>query len=48
MKPGATADWRKLLKETTGEELGARAMLSYFEPLLEYLKEVNKGRKYTL
>jgi len=23
-------------------------MLSYFEPLLSYLQEVNKGRTYTL
>ena len=48
MKPGASADWRKLLKEKTGSDLSAKAMLDYFEPLMAYLKEVNKGRKYTL
>jgi peptidyl-dipeptidase A len=48
MRPGASADWRKLLKEKTGSELSAKAMLDYFEPLMAYLKEVNKGRKYTM
>lgn len=48
MRPGASKDWRKVLKEKTGEDLNAKAMLSYFEPLMAYLKEVNKGRKYTM
>lgn len=48
MYPGASKDWRKVLKEKTGEELSARAMLKYFEPLTSYLKKVNEGRKYTL
>jgi len=48
MYPGATRDWRELLKESTGEEMSARAMLEYFEPLMAYLKEVNKGRVHTL
>jgi len=48
MVPGATADWRKLLKETTGEELSAKAMLNYFDPLMGYLKELNDGREHTL
>ncbi|MCX6297277.1 MAG: M2 family metallopeptidase [Bacteroidetes bacterium] len=48
MKPGASADWRKLLKEKTGSDLSAKAMLEYFAPLMDYLKEANKGRKYTL
>ena len=45
---GATKDWRELMKETTGEEMNARAMLSYFEPLTDYLRQVNEGRTYTL
>lgn len=45
---GASRDWRELLKEKTGEEMSARAMVAYFQPLMEYLKKVNKGRKYTL
>ncbi len=48
MKSGAVGDWRVVLKEKTGEDLSARAMLDYFSPLMAYLKEVNKGRKYTL
>jgi peptidyl-dipeptidase A len=48
MKPGASADWRKLLKEKTGSDLSAKAMLDYFAPLMDYLKEQNKGRTYTL
>jgi len=48
MYPGATADWRKMLKETTGSELSAKAMLDYFEPLMDFLKEANAGREYTL
>jgi len=48
MHPGASVDWRKMLKEKTGEDLSARAMVAYFQPLLNYLKEQNKGRKYTM
>ncbi|MFM9052468.1 MAG: M2 family metallopeptidase, partial [Bacteroidota bacterium] len=48
MKPGSSVDWRKLLKEKTGYDLSARAMLEYFNPLMGWLKEQNKGRKYTL
>ncbi|MBL7883983.1 MAG: M2 family metallopeptidase [Bacteroidia bacterium] len=48
MTPGASADWRKLLKEKTGSELSAKAMLDYFMPLMDYLKKENANRKYTL
>ncbi len=48
MAPGSSRDWRAVLRETTGEDLSARAMLRYFEPLTSYLKKVNAGRKYTL
>jgi len=46
--PGASKDWRKVLKESTGDELNAKAMLEYFQPLVSWLQEQNKGRKYTL
>lgn len=46
--PGASKDWRQVLKESTGEELNAKAMLEYFQPLVSWLQEQNKGRKYTL
>jgi peptidyl-dipeptidase A len=48
MRPGATKDWRLVLKQTTGEDLSARAMLDYYRPLLDYLRVVNKGRTATL
>ncbi len=48
LSPGATRDWRELLKESTGDDINAKAMLAYFEPLMEYLKEVNEGREHTL
>ncbi len=43
MERGATRDWRKLLRETTGQDLSGRAMLEYYAPLLTWLKEQNKG-----
>jgi len=46
--PGASKDWRAVLKESTGEDLNAKAMLEYFQPLVHWLQEQNKGRKYTL
>jgi peptidyl-dipeptidase A len=45
MKKGGTEDWRKVLKEATGEELSTRAMVDYFKPLMAWLEEQNKGRK---
>jgi peptidyl-dipeptidase A len=41
---GATEDWRKVLHEATGEDLSTRAMVDYFQPLMNWLKEQNKGR----
>jgi peptidyl-dipeptidase A len=35
-------------EETTGEDLSAKAMVRYFEPLTAYLRKQNAGRKYTL
>ncbi|OGB60604.1 MAG: peptidase [Caldithrix sp. RBG_13_44_9] len=48
MGPGKTQDWRQLLQATIGQEMSAQSMLNYFQPLLDYLKKANKGRKYTL
>ncbi|HMB99414.1 MAG TPA: M2 family metallopeptidase [Flavobacteriaceae bacterium] len=48
LKTGANNDWRELLKQSVGSEMSAKPMLDYFEPLMDYLKEVNKGRTYTL
>jgi len=43
-----TVDWDVMLREKTGEGLTAKPMLRYFEPLMGWLKEQNKGRKATL
>jgi peptidyl-dipeptidase A len=48
MKTGAAKDWRAVLKDATNDDMNAKAMLRYFEPLMVWLKEKNKGRKYTL
>jgi peptidyl-dipeptidase A len=41
---GAARGWRALLREATGEDLSTRAMLEYFQPLLSWLEEQNRGR----
>ena len=48
MRPGETKDWRAVLREKTGEDLSARAMLEYYKPVMDYLKVVNEGREVTL
>lgn len=48
MSPGSSRDWRVVLREKTGEDLNARAMVRYFDPLMAFLKKVNSGRKHTL
>jgi peptidyl-dipeptidase A len=48
MYPGASEDWRELLKKNIGSDISAKPMLEYFQPLMGYLKKVNEGRKYTL
>lgn len=48
LKQGAARDWRAVMKESLGQEISAKPMLDYYQPLLGWLKEQNKGRKYTL
>lgn len=48
MHPGASVDWREHLKKHIGSDMSAKAMVDYFAPLMEYLKEENKGRSHTL
>ena len=48
LSKGNTVDWRELMMDTTGEEINAKAMISYFEPLVDYLKRENQGRIHTL
>jgi len=45
LKKGATEDWRKVLKEATGEDISTRAMMDYFKPLMSWLEQQNKGRQ---
>ena len=42
---GATEDWRKVLKDATGEELSTRAMVDYYAPLLTWLKKENSRKR---
>ncbi len=48
MAPGATVDWRKNLEDNLGEEISAKAIQEYFEPLQKWLEKENEGRNYTL
>ncbi|HTK80719.1 MAG TPA: M2 family metallopeptidase [Bacteroidota bacterium] len=43
LKLGATRDWRKVIKEKTGEDISPKGMLEYFAPVMEYLKRENAG-----
>ena len=45
MRRGATADWRTVLRDATGEELSTRAMVEYFQPLMTWLEKQNRGRR---
>ena len=44
MVQGLTADWRKILRDATGEGLSTRAMVEYYAPLLSWLEKENAGR----
>ncbi|MCE7857749.1 MAG: peptidase [Ignavibacteria bacterium CHB3] len=48
LSKGATVDWKELLKKSTGSEMTAKPLMNYFDPLMIWLKEQNKGREYTL
>ena len=41
LSQGQTRDWRKVLKEATGEELSTRALVDYFRPLQDWLAREN-------
>jgi peptidyl-dipeptidase A len=44
---GATRDWRTVIKDATGEEIGPRALMSFYAPLVEELAKQNVGRDCT-
>lgn len=45
MEQGGMEDWRKVLRQATGEDLSTRAMVEYFQPLLSWLQAQNQGRQ---
>ena len=44
MEKGGTEDWRKVLRDATGEDLSTRPMVEYFKPLMAWLERENKGK----
>ena len=48
LSPGGTVDGNELLRRTTGEAMTARPMLDYFQPLLDWLREENRGRTHAI
>jgi peptidyl-dipeptidase A len=40
---GATRDWREVMREATGEDIGPRALLAYYQPLVADLQKRNLG-----
>ena len=48
MYPGASVNLQEHLKNAIGEDMSAKPMVDYFEPLMQYLKAENKGRVHTL
>lgn len=48
LAPGSSVDWRQVLRDKTGSDLSAAAMVRYFEPLTDHLRKVNAGRESTL
>jgi peptidyl-dipeptidase A len=43
LKLGATRDWRKVMRDATGEDIGPRAMLDFYQPVLADLAKRNQG-----
>ena len=45
---GATRDWRTVIKDATGEAISPRAMMAFYQPLVEALAKDNAGRTCSL
>jgi peptidyl-dipeptidase A len=41
---GATRDWRAVIKEATGEPIGPRALMAFYQPLVQELQKRNAGK----
>jgi peptidyl-dipeptidase A len=48
LAPGATRDWRELLREVTGSDLTGKPMLAYYQPLQKWLQKQNRGLRCEL
>jgi peptidyl-dipeptidase A len=44
---GATRDWRKVIKDATGESISPRALMAFYAPLVEDLAKRNAGKDCT-
>jgi peptidyl-dipeptidase A len=44
LRLGATRDWREVIKEATGEPISPRAMMAFYQPLVEELAKRNAGK----
>ena len=44
---GATRDWRKVIKDATGEPISPRALMAFYAPLLPDLSKRNEGKDCT-
>jgi peptidyl-dipeptidase A len=42
---GATRDWRVVIKDATDEPIGPRALLAYYQPLVDELQRRNAGKE---
>ena len=48
LETGGSGNWRDIMKDKTGSDLSAQAMLEYFDPLTIWLQEQNEVRVHTL
>ncbi len=44
LKLGATRDWRAVIQEATGEPISPRAMMAFYQPLVDELSKRNAGK----
>lgn len=46
LKEGSSKPWQEVMKDLTGQsKMDATAILDYFKPLQDWLKEQNKGER---
>jgi peptidyl-dipeptidase A len=44
LRLGATRDWRAVIRESTGEDIGPRALMAFYQPLEAELAKRNQGK----